>query len=184
MIENKNLILAVVLSVAVLLGFELYFKNTGPAPQQTAETGQPGQPGQSPSALPGAPSSGAALPQAPGAPAVPGGPAPQATRTEVLAETPRVRIETPRLTGSISLKGGRIDDLILADYRETLEPDSDPITLLSPRGVKDAYFAEFGWISPAGAAEALIGLDEALNLIWVLQEQANGGDLLQQGVCR
>ncbi|MAO54388.1 MAG: membrane protein insertase YidC [Rhodospirillaceae bacterium] len=151
MIENKNLILAVVLSVAVLLGFELYFKNTTPAPQQTAETGQPGQPGQSPSALPGAPSSGAALPQAPGAPAVPGGPAPQATRTEVLAETPRVRIETPRLTGSISLKGGRIDDLILADYRETLEPDSDPITLLSPRGVKDAYFAEFGWISPAGA---------------------------------
>jgi YidC/Oxa1 family membrane protein insertase len=154
MIENKNLILAVVLSVAVLLGFELFFKNTAPAPQpvDTAQTGQTPATPAAPGAQPGGSGADAIRPQAPGAPAAPtGGPTIQASREEVLAETPRVKIETPRLNGSIALKGGRIDDLILADYRETLDPASDPIVLLSPRGVKDAYFAEFGWIAPAGA---------------------------------
>ncbi len=157
MIENKNLILAVVLSVAVLVGFELFFKTTQPAPQQTAESTQPGaQPGQAPTApaAPAAPTGdGSAVPpQAPGAPAAQApGMTPKATRAEVLATNPRIKIETPRLSGSISLKGGRIDDLILADYRETLEKNSPAITLLSPRGVSDAYFAEFGWIAAKGA---------------------------------
>ena len=162
MIENKNLILAVVLSVAVLLGFELYFKNTRPTPPQTAETAQSAQPGQAPGQAPtgtpgraaGTPGDAAAVPpQAPGTPAASAPDmAPQATRAEVLAATPRVTIKTPRLAGSISLRGGRLDDLILADYRETLKKNSPAITLLSPRGVKDAYFAEFGWIAAAAKA--------------------------------
>jgi YidC/Oxa1 family membrane protein insertase len=155
MIDNKNLILAVVLSVAVLLGFELYFKNTRPTPQvaETAATATPapgqvqGQ-GQAPGLSTGNPGGATALPQAPGASQGPDM-SPQASRTEILAATPRVAIATPRLKGSITLKGGRIDDLILADYRETLKKNSPPITLFNPRGVKDAYFAEFGWIAAA-----------------------------------
>ncbi|MAN80000.1 MAG: membrane protein insertase YidC [Magnetovibrio sp.] len=153
MIENKNLILAVVLSVAVLLGFELFYKNTTPVPPQVADaTAQPGQaPAPSAGQAPAAPSDALAVPpQAPGATAGKGPDmAPQVSRTEILAATPRVTIETPRLRGSITLKGGRIDDLTLANYRETLDKDSEAITLLNPRGVSNAYFAEFGWIAAA-----------------------------------
>ena len=55
------------------------------------------------------------------------------------------------MRGSIALKGGRIDDLILADYRETIKKNSPPITLLSPSGTAEPYFADFGW---AGGQDA------------------------------
>ncbi|MDY0958942.1 membrane protein insertase YidC [Sphingomonas sp. CFBP8993] len=66
-------------------------------------------------------------------------------RRVVLAETPRVAIETPRLKGSINLKGARIDDLVLLDYKQTVDKNSAPIRLLSPAGAEGAYFAGFGW---------------------------------------
>ena len=66
-------------------------------------------------------------------------------RAVVLAETPRVRIETPTMRGSINLRGPRIDDLVLVDYKETVAKDSAPIRLLSPAGAPEAYFAGFGW---------------------------------------
>ena len=75
------------------------------------------------------------------------GPVATRDRRVVLAETPRVRIETPRLRGSINLKGARIDDLVLIDYKETVAKNSPPIRLLSPAGAPDAYFAGFGWRS-------------------------------------
>ncbi|VVT21119.1 Membrane protein insertase YidC [Sphingomonas sp. EC-HK361] len=73
------------------------------------------------------------------------GPAAIRDRRIVLAESPRVAIDTPRLKGSINLKGARIDDLVLIDYKETIAKDSQPIRLLSPAGAPDAYFAAFGW---------------------------------------
>ncbi len=76
-------------------------------------------------------------------------------RRIVLGESPRVRIETPRLSGSINLKGARIDDLVLKQYDETVAKNSPPIRLLSPAGSPDAYFASFGWradgLTPPGA---------------------------------
>ena len=66
-------------------------------------------------------------------------------RTIVLAESPRVRIKTPRLSGSINLKGARIDDLVLTTYKDTIASDSVSVRLLSPAGTTDAYFAGFGW---------------------------------------
>ncbi len=66
-------------------------------------------------------------------------------RDVVLRESPRVRIDTPKLQGSINLKGPRIDDLVLVQYKETIAKDSAPIRLLSPSGTKGAYFAGFGW---------------------------------------
>ncbi|WP_163481245.1 membrane protein insertase YidC, partial [Escherichia coli] len=66
-------------------------------------------------------------------------------RAVVLAESPRVVIDTPSLKGSINLKGARIDDLVLVKYDETTAKNSPPIHLLSPSGAPGAYFAEFGW---------------------------------------
>src|SRR5688572_3806123 len=67
------------------------------------------------------------------------------SRAVVLASTPRVRIETPALQGSINLKGARIDDLVLLREREGIAKDSPPVRLLSPAGAPSGYFASFGW---------------------------------------
>ena len=84
------------------------------------------------------------------------------TREEALAQSPRIAIETPSLIGSIALKGGRIDDLTLKDYRETVEPTSPLVVLLSPAGGPHAYYAEHGWVAdgrqgsrPARTADTL-----------------------------
>ena len=68
------------------------------------------------------------------------------SREEVLSNEKRVFIsEESRLRGSLSLSGLRFDDIILKDYRETVNKNSKPITLLSPKNTKLPYFAEFGW---------------------------------------
>ncbi len=93
----------------------------------------------------------AAAPVAPGtntvgAPdALPATPAQLADRATVVATTPRVPVATPALSGSIALRGARIDDLFLTDYRTTVDPSSPPVELLRPEGADHAWFAEFGW---------------------------------------
>jgi YidC/Oxa1 family membrane protein insertase len=77
-------------------------------------------------------------------------------RALVLKDSPRVAIATPRVAGSIDLKGARIDDLVLLQHRETIAKDSPPVRLLSPSGAPDAYFAQFGW---SGDGVALPGPD-------------------------
>ncbi len=72
-------------------------------------------------------------------------PAATRDRAAVLVDTPRVRIETPKLKGSINLRGARIDDLVLSAYDETIARNSPPIRLLSPAGASEAYFAGFSW---------------------------------------
>src|SRR5262249_35065668 len=66
--------------------------------------------------------------------------------------TARVPVKTPSLQGSISLKGGRIDDLVLMRYRETIDPNSPHVVLFSPSGAPEPYYAELGWTSDAGLA--------------------------------
>ncbi len=75
------------------------------------------------------------------------------TRKEAIAQDPRITIDTAALTGSINLVGGRIDDLSLKNYRETVEPDSPIISLLSPSTTKDGYYVEQGWVNAAGSAK-------------------------------
>jgi YidC/Oxa1 family membrane protein insertase len=88
----------------------------------------------------------AAAAQAAGVPAAPGTPgAAPVTRAQAVAASPRVPIATPSLTGSIALKGARIDDLFLTQYRETVDKNSPPVELLRPEGAPHAWFAEFGW---------------------------------------
>jgi YidC/Oxa1 family membrane protein insertase len=77
-------------------------------------------------------------------------------RAIVIGETPRLRIATPALAGSINLKGARIDDLELLRHTQTMAKGSPKVRLLSPSGTKDAYFASFGW---SGDGVALPGPD-------------------------
>jgi YidC/Oxa1 family membrane protein insertase len=130
-----------------------------PAPAQPGAA-QPGQPPAAPgTAQPGQPPVATAQP---GAPAVPGAPitaAPALTREAVLAASPRIMIETPRLSGSIALRGARIDDLALTQYRETVKPNSPPIILLSPSGSRHPFYAEFGFVGATGAPAKLPNAD-------------------------
>jgi YidC/Oxa1 family membrane protein insertase len=73
----------------------------------------------------------------------------------MLAASPRIPVETPRLKGSIALRGGRVDDLSLIQYRETVDPKSPPIVLLAPSGSPHPFYAEFGWVAGAGATVKL-----------------------------
>jgi YidC/Oxa1 family membrane protein insertase len=163
MIEHKNTILAIVLSLIVVVGWQFLVgypqmekqRHEAELKQQQQQTQvQPGA-GQ-PGATPATPT-----PQT-GAPSVPGGPAASAqpaasTRDAVIAATPHVAIDTPRLKGSINLKGARIDNLSLEQYRETVDPNSPPIVLFSPSGAPEAYYAEFGFVPAAGATEKMPG---------------------------
>ena len=83
----------------------------------------------------------------------------------VEADAPRVAIETPELSGSISLLGGRIDDVYLSQYRLTLDDDAETVRLLRPVGEEDAYYASFGWAAAEGiAADAVPGPDTLWSL--------------------
>ena len=145
--QNKNLILATVLSALVILIWLVFFppqQPPAPAPDETvaATAGQPAAPGEQ--TAPAPPAAGAETAKAPSLTATP-----QQNRKAALKQTDRVTIDTPRLSGSLSLKGGRIDDLSLKDYRVTIDPDSPNVTLLSPVGSPKAYYALYGW-APAG----------------------------------
>src|SRR5262249_26678649 len=90
------------------------------------------------------------------------------TRDAALAASPRVRIETPSLSGSISLRGARIDDLSLLKYRETVDPNSPPIVLLAHSRIPHPSYAEFGWSAPSGGSVKLPDSDT----LW--QQQGSG----------
>src|SRR5690625_1316981 len=147
--EGKNLILAAVLSMVVVLGWYLLFP---PAPpemdtptEQQVEAQATGIPAPAGDAV--APGEVAGTPAAPGA-AAPGTPV---SREAALAEGTRIPISTPSLTGSIRLEGARIDDLHLRDYRVSVDPRSETVVLLNPAGGPDAYFSDFGWVPVEGS---------------------------------
>ena len=130
--DNKNMFLAIVLSVLVLIGWTFVSQKFFPPPP-------------SPKTEKAAPAIAS-----PGTASVQQGAATTAAtalrpRTQVLASTPRVRIETPALAGSINLKGARIDDVVLLKHRRAEDKDSAPVPLLSPQGSQAASFVGFGW---------------------------------------
>jgi YidC/Oxa1 family membrane protein insertase len=167
MSQHKNTILAVVLSLLVIVGWQYFIGYPQMERQrQEAQVKQPQtQPGSTqPGTQPATPAPNAAQPATPEVPGTPktGAPSAQAqaaSRGTVIASSPRIAIETPRLGGSIDLKGGRIDDLTLSQYREQTDPNSPPIVLFSPSGAPDAFYAEFGWVPAAGSNAAMPGPD-------------------------
>ena len=156
MIENRNLIIAVALSLIILLGYQFYVGEKYEQPPVDQQQGElAGE-----TAEGGAPTAPLAPPTAIGEPRLPAtapGATPEAEevaeedRETILAEGgPRVKISSPLLSGSIALTGARIDDLTLIGYREDLDPDSGKIVLLSPLGSAAAYYTQFGWVSDTG----------------------------------
>ena len=167
--QHKNTVLAIVLSLLVVVGWQYFIGY--PQMQRQREQAELKQQEQS-QAQPGATQPATGQPATPqgGPPSVtaPSGQPAAASREAVLASSPRVAVDTPRLAGSVALKGGRIDDLSLQQYRETIDPNSPPIVLFSPSGAPDAYYAEFGWVPAAGTNAALPGPDT----VW--QQQGSG----------
>jgi YidC/Oxa1 family membrane protein insertase len=156
--DNKNFILAIVLSMAIIFGWQYFYaapmlKKTG-TDTTTTETG-----GTVPGTAP---------------------PAVLLDRDTALKATARVAIDTPQVSGSINLMGAELDDLHLKAYRETVDPTSPTITLLSPSGTKDAFFVEHGLIAPTGStvklpdsktvwtapAGAVLSVDKPVTLTW------------------
>jgi YidC/Oxa1 family membrane protein insertase len=166
MTDHKNTVLAIVLSAIVLIAWQYFIgmpqMEKQRQQQQQQQQAQQSQPAPAPDARPQAqPGTGAGAPPAvPGQPGQPGQPSTtpagtQLSRDAVIAASPRVAIETPRLKGSVALRGARIDDLALSQYRTTVDPNSPPIVLLSPSGSPHPFYAEFGWVGAAGAAVKL-----------------------------
>jgi YidC/Oxa1 family membrane protein insertase len=156
------MILAIVLSAIVLFGWQFFIgmpqmdKQRQQAQQQQAQKQQTPVPGTE--ATPGAtPVPGQAGPPLPGAPTSPTGQV--FTRETVLAAGPRIAIDTPSVKGSIALKGARIDDVALTQYRETVDPKSPAIVLLAPAGTEHPFYAEFGWVRGAGTNAKLPDAD-------------------------
>ncbi len=140
MMDQKNLFVAIALSIAIVLGFHFFYDRPRVQQQQAQQQAsqqapqQAQVPGSQPAPQPGA--------QAPAPPL--------RDAATVLASVKRVRIDSPRLSGSIALTGGVVDDVVLKDYRETVEPGSPNIRLLAPAGMENPYYAEFGWSSAGG----------------------------------
>ena len=147
--DQRNLILAIVLSLTILLSYEIFIG--GPQRQallEQSETVQTGETTQLPDAEIPTPPTGETTPGA--AAENLGGAAGALSRADALAEEPRVAIDSPTLAGSISLKGGRFDDLVLKRYRETIQPNSPLIELLHPTDTAKPYYANFGWSAGPG----------------------------------
>jgi len=165
--NNRNFILAIVLSMVVLFSWQFFFvPETPPEEQQQtqaqSEQGPPapsaGSEAQQPSTTP--------QPGASSAPQPEGSPTGQ-TRAQALAASPRIKIDTPSVRGSIALKGARIDDLTLKDYRVTVDPNSEQVILLSPTGGPHAYYAERGFVGPGGSNLTLPSADT----LWTAEGQ-------------
>ncbi|HWZ11194.1 MAG TPA: membrane protein insertase YidC, partial [Xanthobacteraceae bacterium] len=181
MTEHKNTILAIVLSLVVVVGWQFFVgypqmekqRQEALLKQREQAHPQPGasQPGAAQPATPAPQAGQVSAPPVPGGSAAPGAaPSGAPAREGVVTASPRVMISTPTLNGSIDLKGARIDNLALEQYRETVDPRSPPIVLFAPSGAPDAYYAEFGWVPAAAAAQKVPGPDT----VW---KQEGGGAL-------
>ncbi|ASJ92339.1 membrane protein insertase YidC [Porphyrobacter sp. CACIAM 03H1] len=137
--DNRNLLLAVVLSGLLILGWDVGMRYFYP---EAAISSQ---------ATPTDASTGESAAAAP-APAAAGNLGVEAAARKVDLKTAlsggnRVAIDTPRIAGSINLIGARIDDVVLKDYRESVKQDAGPVRLFAPEGTPGQYFAEFGFVS-------------------------------------
>ena len=154
--NQKNLFLAIIISMAIIFGFQLLV----PQPERVPVTEDTNT--QDSVSLDIQSATSAIL----------------LDRDQVLEETVRVTFDNSKIKGSINLEGGIIDDLVLEEYRETLDPTSDFITYLNPLGSQDAYYLDTGWVSPDSTIElpnnksvwkadkTSIGMNDPVKLTW------------------
>ena len=158
--ETKNIILATCLSILVVLGWETFY--AGPQLEKERQrlaqmhardasgaqtTGQAGNSSNRTGS--GVPVQGSES-------------EPKKTRDEALAESPRIKLDAPAIYGSIALKGARLDDVVLKHYRETVDPHSPDIILLSPASSSHPYYIEGGFITDPNATSCSAGTGNAL----------------------
>ncbi len=169
--DNRNMIVAIVLSLVVLLGWQYFIAGPQLEAQQEAQQEQLANDAQqagssSPVALPEG-TSGQAT-----APGTESNTAAQSfvSRAKALAASPRLTIDTPSLSGSVNLKGAKLDDLRLKKYRQTLAENSPTVILFSPKGSPEPYYAEHGWVADPGVTVKLPKADT----VWTAE---TSGDL-------
>ncbi len=143
--NNKNFIVALMLSVLVFLAWHFFFVAPKQEAQRLRQQQEAALKKEKDAGTPFAPKADVA--KGPQSPAVIAQPIAPRDRSSVLSGSKRVEIETPSIKGSLSLKGARIDDLLLLDYRQKVDKNSPPVELFSPAGSTHPYFAEFGWSS-------------------------------------
>ena len=160
--ETRNLVAAISLSMAVLIGYQLFFVDIKKDQyQQEIIAENVGDSSNIP--IPSNDNSGILNTEN--------------TKSTVATTVPRVSVISKEVTGSISLKGARIDDVTLSQYRETLDPDSNLIDLLLKSNERNPYFLEFGWSSPDGvkvpngktlwkASKEILSPDSNVTLSW------------------
>ncbi|MDO5756684.1 MAG: membrane protein insertase YidC [Rhodobacterales bacterium] len=159
--QNKNLIFATALSFIVIMLWFVLFPAPDTPPEDVSAPATTSQPAKNTATEPGIAAAPDVAGDAPEAEArTPAGA--QGTAPEV-ADAPRVEIDTPSLKGSLSLQGGRIDQLSLKNYHDTIDPDSDIVELLSPIGSAEPYYALFGWAPGAGLDRDLV---PGANTLW------------------
>jgi YidC/Oxa1 family membrane protein insertase len=140
--DQKRLMLAIALSVAILLGFQAFMPKR-PVPTALIDPIAAMAP------------QGAAPKPVTAAPATSG----LTAQGEADRDAPRVKFTAARLEGSINLRGAKFDDLVLRDYRDTIEPNSPLVHLLEPRTEKQPYYVQFGWTADPSANLTLPGND-------------------------
>lgn len=155
--NQRNLIIAVLLSAALLFGWDLamrtFYPESDVTPTEVASRED------APSARAG---DGATIEESQEA-------APVDLATE-LASAERIVIDAPEVHGSINPVGARVDDIDLKTHRQTVDPDSDNIRMLSPAGTPEQHFAQFGWVGEG------LALPDA-NTVW---ELVDGEQLTQE----
>ena len=145
--QNRNLILASVLSFLVIIVWFILFPPPEPTQRQVEDDFSSTQNDIDDTALPGTDT-------------VQTETAPSTTSTD--QEAPRLAIATEKLSGTISLKGGRIDDLSLLGYKVELKEEAEDITLLRPVGQKGAYYSAYGWAALSGVEPSEVPNPETL----------------------
>ena len=134
--DSKNVLMAVILSTVIIVGWQVLVVDPELKKTKTEVT-KIEQTTSANNGKPSAPSINNKLP------------APQKliSRTDAVSSEQRVRLENEKLTGSISLNGALIDDVVLKNYKETLDKNSKQVVILNPKKMNTGYYLESGWAS-------------------------------------
>lgn len=155
--QNKNLILATALSFAVILVWFLLF----PPPEPEVDTSGEAAVTET------APQQSGTSPATPQVETGSNGTTSAVTEQSKEATAARLPIQTELLSGAISLAGGRIDQLSLKEYRDSIDPDAPIVDMLAPVGSDHAYYAVYGWAGSKGAAPNSV---PGPNTIWSMED--------------
>jgi YidC/Oxa1 family membrane protein insertase len=157
--DQKRLMLAIAVSIAILLGFQFlvspHLPHPPAPPPASVASNEAASGGSTATPAEGSPGLGA-----------------QTTPPRVAKNVPRLKIDAPRLQGSISLVGARIDDLILTDYHDTQDPNSPNVRLLEPLSDKQPYYVQYGWTPAEGEQVAVPGS----NTLWTASADTLSSD--------